>query len=131
MKKRNDELSKILEDSESDDRLQNWLWHYLTYLNINTHVNCFGDGSRNLMALAIKDRQAIVDGINSKKNSVLVNRSYFSWIKDNKRQIEWVRDRLKMAINIDAAVVTALQTGKLSLQDSSFTNSTLFSFFFF
>lgn len=88
---RNDRLEKTLSGINTDNRFTTWLWFYLNNTVQLPNLGDFGSfGMRDRMADAITNNPWIKQRIEIDRAAFFVTKDSLNWIKNNKRQCQWV-----------------------------------------
>lgn len=96
----NDELSRVLGDSEYSERHDIWLWYTLTFFEKNFDTEAFPNyGMRDKMAQYLKTNTWRVGQLIQEREEQLIPQKHLEWITNERRVVEWLTKEIQTSTN--------------------------------
>lgn len=92
-----DELSRVLVDSEHNERHDIWLWYTLVFFEENFNREAFPNyGMRGKMAQYLQANRWRADQLMQKRREQLIPKNYLNWITNERRLVEWLTREIQI-----------------------------------
>lgn len=110
---RDDALSETLGVHEYSRRHDIWLWHKLYFYYPGfSELNIPNVGMRDKIAHYLQQNSWLIRPLMQEKSSQLVSEKELSWIRDDRRQVEWITRELQRILNHNPFVLRFELTGR-------------------
>ena len=93
-----DELSKVLGETEYNNRYDIWLWYTLVFYETTFNSNNYLDtGMREKMASYLRNKPWRADELLKERHKQLVHKKDIEWVIESRRAIEWATREIQIA----------------------------------
>jgi hypothetical protein len=93
-----DELSKVLGETEYNNRYDIWLWYTLVFYETTFNSNDYLDtGMREKMASYLRNKPWRVDELLKERRKQLVHKKDIEWVIESRRAIEWATREIQIS----------------------------------
>ncbi|NWB63453.1 hypothetical protein [Pseudomonas sp. F1002] len=93
-----DELSKVLGETEYNNRYDIWLWYTLVFYETTFNSNDYLDtGMREKMASYLRNKPWRVDELLKERHKQLVHKKDIEWAIESRRAIEWATREIQIS----------------------------------
>lgn len=93
-----DELSKVLGETEYNNRYDIWLWYTLVFYETTFNSNDYLDtGMREKMASYLRSKPWRVDELLKERHKQLVHKKDIEWVIESRRAIEWATREIQIS----------------------------------
>lgn len=93
-----DELSKVLGETEYNNRYDIWLWYTLVFYETTFNSNDYLDtGMREKMASYLRNKPWRVDELLKERHKQLVHKKDIEWVIESHRAIEWATREIQIS----------------------------------
>ncbi|QOU04439.1 hypothetical protein IM720_27740 [Pseudomonas fluorescens] len=93
-----DELSKVLGETEYNNRYDIWLWYTLVFYETTFNSNAYLDtGMREKMASYLRNKPSRVNELLKERHKQLVHKKDIEWVIESRRAIEWATREIQIS----------------------------------